>query len=493
MLAHPMPLPPEIRALCQAGLAHATRDAEVSYAEVRFAAEEVERLRVRDGAPDGVGASHKSGFAVRLIARGTWGFSCTATRSEAAIVQAVDQALAIARASAALGRPPVRFPPRDAQVGTYETPLEIDPFGVPLERKLADLSAPEAALRQGGAPIKSAEAWMSWTRIDKLLLSSEGSDIEQHFVYGGAGMLAIAVGDDGSMQRRSYPGTPGTEQLQAGYEVIAESRLLEEAPRIRREAIELLSADVCPPGHRNVILASSQLALQIHESCGHPTELDRALGHEISLAGGSFLQPEQLGKLRYGSPIVTLTADSIAPRGLGTFGWDDEGTPARRVALIQDGIFSDYLSSRETAAALGRESSATVRADGYDRVPMIRMVNVSLEPRSGSLEDLVADTSDGLLFDTNKSWSIDDLRLNFQFSCELCWEIKHGKRVRMLRDGRYTGATPDFWGSCDAITGPEEARIWGLSTCGKGDPIQAMQVAHAAPPARFANVEVGHS
>ncbi len=488
-----MPLPSTIRTVCQAGLAHATRQADVNYAEVRFAGEEVERLRVRDGVPDGVGRSHKSGFAVRLIARGTWGFSCTPLESEAAVVAAVDQALAIARASSALGRPPVVFPPRDAQVGRYETPLEIDPFGIPLEQKLGALAGPEAALRQGGAPIKSAEAWMSWTRIDKLLMSSEGSDLEQHFVYGGAGMLAVAVGDDGSMQRRSYPGTPGTEQLQAGYEVIAEARLLAEAPRIRQEAIDLLSAEPCPPGRRDVILASSQLALQIHESCGHPTELDRALGHEISLAGGSFLQPEQLGTLRYGSPIVTLTADSIAPRGLGTFGWDDEGTPARKVALIEDGIFTDYLSSRETAAALGRESTATVRADGYNRVPMIRMVNVSLEPRAGSLEDLVADTAEGVLFDTNKSWSIDDLRLNFQFSCELAWEIKHGKRVRMLRDARYTGATPEFWGSCNAVTGPEEARIWGLSTCGKGDPIQAMQVAHGAPPARFSNVEVGHS
>ncbi len=190
---------------------------------------------------------------------------------------------------------------------------------------------------------------------------------------------------------------------------------------------------------------------------------------------------------------MTLTADSIAPRGLGTFGWDDEGTPAKKSPLIERGLFVDYLSSRETAAALGRASTGTVRADGFNRMPMIRMVNVSLEPRKGSLEDLIADTRDGILFDTNQSWSIDDLRLNFQFSCELAWEIKNGKRVRLLRDARYTGVTPELWGSCDEICGPEEARIWGLSTCGKGDPIQAMQVAHGAPPARFRGTEVGHS
>ena len=204
------------------------------------------------------------------------------------------------------------------------------------------------------------------------------------------------------------------------------------------------------------------------------------------------MQPKDLGKLRYGSPLVTLTADSIAPLGLGTFGWDDEGTPARKVALVKDGVFTDYLSSRETAAALGRESSGTMRADGWNRLPIIRMVNVSLEPRSGSFEELVADTDDGILFDTNKSWSIDDLRLNFQFSCELAWEIKHGKRVRLLRDARYTGITPEFWGSCTAVCGPEEARIWGLAHCGKGDPMQAMHVAHGAPPGRFRRIEVGH-
>jgi len=478
------------RALCQTGLARARVHPSVTHAEVRYVAQRSERLKVRDGAPDGVGRGASAGFAVRLIADGTWGFSCTSLETEAAVVAMVDEAIVIARASARLARKPVRFPARAGETGQYATPLSVDPFSVPIRRKLDDLLGAEAELRRGGGPVRSAEAWMTWTEIDKLLLTSEGTDVEQHFVYGGAGMLAIAVGSDGSVQRRSYPGTPGTESLQAGYEVVARARLLEEAPRIRDEAVALLRADACPAGERDVILASSQMALQIHESCGHPTELDRALGAEISLAGGSFLQPTELGKLRYGSSIVTLTADSLAPEGLGTFGWDDEGTPARKSPLVRDGVFVDYLSSRETAARIGREPTATVRAESYNRLPMIRMVNVSLEPRSGSLEDLVADTADGILFDTNKSWSIDDLRLNFQFCCELAWEIKRGKRVRMLRNACYTGITPEFWGRCDAVTGPEEARIWGLSNCGKGDPIQAMQVAHGAPPARFVRVEV---
>jgi TldD protein len=241
-----------------------------------------------------------------------------------------------------------------------------------------------------------------------------------------------------------------------------------------------------------VILESSQVGLQIHESCGHPTELDRALGTEISLAGGSFLQPELLDKLRYGSAIVDLVADSTSPGGMGTFGWDDEGVRAGTRHLVREGSFVDYLSSRETAATLGRASTGTMRAEGWNRTPLIRMVNVSLQPREGTLEALVADTRDGVLLETDKSWSIDDLRLNFQFTCEVAWEIKHGKRTRLLRDPLYTGLTPQFWRSCDAICGPDEWRLWGVTTCGKGDPMQAMQVGHGAAPARFRGVTVGN-
>lgn len=488
-----MGIPARAKELARGALERACRHASVSHAEVRWVREKSERLRLRDGAPEGLGERGSEGFAVRVVARGAWGFACCPHATEEALAGMVDDAIAIAEASAKLIARPVSFPARPPERGTYATPYQVDPFAIPLDRKLADLEQAESELRRGGPPIQSAEAWMSWTRVEKLLLTSEGTDVEQDLVYGDLGMLVVAVGDDGRSQRRSFPGTPGSYSFQTGYELVAETNLAAEAPRIRREAIELLTAPQCPPGVRDVILESSQLALQIHESCGHPTELDRAMGCEISLAGGSFLQPADLGKLRYGSPIVTLTADSITPRGMGTFGWDDEGTRAGKHALVQDGLFVDYLSSRETAARIGRNSTGTVRADGFSRLPMIRMVNVSLQPRSGSFEDLIADTADGILFDTNQSWSIDDLRLNFQFSCELAWEIKNGKRVRMLRDARYTGVTPEFWGSCEAICGPEEAKLWGLSTCGKGDPIQVMQVAHGAPPARFKRVEVGHS
>jgi TldD protein len=263
--------------------------------------------------------------------------------------------------------------------------------------------------------------------------------------------------------------------------------------RVADEATALLSAPPCPSGARDLVLESSQVALQIHESCGHPTELDRALGAEISLAGGSFMQPHLVGKLVYGSPLVTLVADATSAGGMGTFGWDDEGVPAGTRPLVERGIFVDYLSSRETAALLGRPSTGTMRADGWKRTPLIRMVNVSLEPREGTLDALLADTKDGVFMATDRSWSIDDLRLNFQFSCEVAWEIKSGKRTRLLRDPVYTGITPAFWRSCDAICGRDEWRLWGITTCGKGDPMQLMQVGHGAAPARFRGVTIGSS
>ncbi|HEX8791708.1 MAG TPA: TldD/PmbA family protein, partial [Polyangiaceae bacterium] len=389
-------------------------------------------------------------------------------------------------------RAAVVFPEQPARRGSYETPLAVDPFTVPVEDKLAALDAPVRALRTGDARLKSAEAWMDWTRQRKRLLTTEGTDLAQAFTYGACGMHVFALGDDGTSQRRSYPTWQGGDGFQAGWERVKALDLLGHAEPVKDEVLALLVAPPCPADSRTLLLESSQVALQIHESCGHPTELDRALGTEISLAGGSFMQPTMLGRLRYGSPLVTIVADSTSEGGNGTFGWDDEGVPAGKRALVEQGLFVDYLSSRETAAALGRASTGTMRAEGWNRSPLIRMVNVSLEPgATGGLDDLVADTDDGVLMATDKSWSIDDIRLNFQFSCEIAWEVKRGKRTRILRDPFYTGITPRFWGSCDAVCGPAEWRLWGVTTCGKGDPMQIMHVGHGASPARFRNVTVG--
>jgi TldD protein len=294
------------------------------------------------------------------------------------------------------------------------------------------------------------------------------------------------------MQRRSYPNSGGRHQNTAGWEFVLAQDLVGHAPRIGEEAVALLSARPCPQDVRTtVILSGNQLALQAHESCGHPIELDRVLGTEAAFAGTSFLTPDKLGTFRYGSEHVNIQIDSVLPGGLGTFGFDDEGVPASRGWAVRDGLFVGYLTSRETAAALGLAPNGTMRADGWARLPLIRMTNVSVMPGAWGLEDLVADTDDGILMDTNRSWSIDDRRLNFQFGTELAWEIKGGRRGAMLRNATYTGITPEFWRSCDAVCGEADWVMWGTPNCGKGQPGQTAHTGHGAAPARFRNVHVG--
>jgi len=263
------------------------------------------------------------------------------------------------------------------------------------------------------------------------------------------------------------------------------------AGRIGEEAVALLAAPQCPSGVKTLILDASQTALQIHESCGHPTELDRVFGMEAAYAGTSFMTPEKLNHLRYGSTQVTISADALTPTGLGTFGWDDEGVPAQRSLLVDKGLFVGYLTSRETARVLGQASNGTMRADGWNRIPLIRMTNVNLEPGSSSLEQMIAETKDGVYMETNRSWSIDDKRLNFQFGTQLAYELVDGKRGRMLKNATYAGITPEFWNSCDAVADGSEWKVWGLANCGKGQPPQVAHVAHGAAPARFQRVRVG--
>jgi len=487
------PRDPAVTAVLSAVLAELAKSPDVRYGEVRFVVETSERLRVKDGRPEQITSGVSSGIAVRVLGTMTWGFSCTPKLDEGAAIRAAREAIAIARASGSLRKTKVAFPEAAAHVGSYATPGAVDPFLVPLDEKLAAVDAPVRALLAAGAHVRSAEAWMEWSRTSKRLMTTEGVDVTNDCTYGAHGMSAIAEATDGTSQRRSYPTWQGGDGFQGGYERIEAIDLLGNVTRVAEELLALVDAPVCPAGTRTVILESSQVGLQIHESCGHPTELDRAMGSEISLAGGSFLQPTMLDRFVYGSKAVTLVADATSPGGMGTFGWDDEGVPGAKRDLVREGLFVDYLSSRETAAAIGRPSTGTMRADGWNRTPLIRMVNVSLEPGVGTLEDLVADTDDGILIATDRSWSIDDLRLNFQFSCEIAWEIKGGKRTRVLKNPLYTGITPSFWGGCDAVAGASDWKLWGIATCGKGDPMQTMKVGHGAAPARFRSVTVGNA
>jgi TldD protein len=336
---------------------------------------------------------------------------------------------------------------------------------------------------------------MNFHRQEQWFLSSEGANIHQTTFATGAGCAAYAFAEN-EIQKRSYPNSYGGQWQSKGYELIEELKLLENSQRVGAEAVALLKADQCPQEVGTLILDSSQLALQIHESIGHPIELDRVLGMEANFAGTSFLTLDKLRRLRYGSDLVTVVADARLEHGpgLGTFGFDDEGVPAQCTPIITGGLFTGYLSSRETAHTIGAaRSGGTLRAEGWNRLPMIRMTNVSILPGEKPLsrEELIASTDAGVYMETNRSWSIDDKRYNFQFGCELAWEIKNGKRTRRLKNPSYSGITTEFWNAMDAICSRDEWTLWGTPNCGKGQPQQVIGTGHGAAPARFRKIKIG--
>jgi TldD protein len=449
-----------------------------------------ENALVKNGRLDSVDRSDSFGFGIRAIADGAWGFAASqvVTAQEADRVAAL--AVEIARASAITKKRDATLAPVEPVRATYETPVDLDPFAMSFDDRVKLLMSAEARMRERKGLRTTRATYAVW-REDKLFLSSEGADITQRITEVGGGIAAEAVGN-GELQIRSYP--DGLRYQNAGgWEILTRWDLIGNAERVADEAVALLSAKQCPQDEiTTVILSGNQLSLQCHESCGHPIELDRALGSEAAFAGTSFLTPDKLGTFRYGSSEVNIRIDATSPGGLGTFGFDDEGVPASEGWAVKDGIFVGYLMSRETAAALGTRSNGTMRADGWQRVPIIRMTNVSVMPgTAGTLDDLIADTDDGILMDTNRSWSIDDKRFNFQFGTEVGWEIRKGKRRDMVRNPTYTGLTPEFWGSCDAICSESEWVMWGTPNCGKGQPGQGAHTGHGAAPARFRDVRVG--
>ncbi len=459
------------------------------YADVRVLRQQAESVTVRLQNVEGLTYDESIGFGVRVLVNGYWGFASSREVSMEEADRVAAEAVRIARASATVRGKPADLGPAVANVDTYETPVQRDPFAVSLEEKIALLL--RTTERMASVPqIVMAEATSYCQRDEKLFVSTEGSEIQQTLVETGCGVEATAV-DEGEVQRRSYPNSVGRHQGTEGWEFIERWDLPGNAQRVGEEAAALLRAKPCPAGVTTVILDGSQVALQIHESCGHPIELDRVLGTEAAYAGTSFLTLDKLGSFAYGSPAVNITADATIPGGLGTFGYDDEGVPAHATPITREGIFVGYLTSRETATALGQTSNGAMRASGWNRIPLIRMTNVNLDPGAWSLDDLIADTDDGIYMETNRSWSIDDRRLNFQFGTEIAREIKNGKLGDLVKNATYTGITPRFWGSCDAVCNTNHWVVWGTPNCGKGQPEQVAHTGHGAAPARFRNVQVG--
>jgi TldD protein len=461
-----------------------------AYADVRVVRRRDESVAIKTGRVEGVASGESEGFGVRVLVDGAWGFASShrLTTSEADRVAA--EAVRIARASATALREQTRLDDRPPAQGRFETPFDVDPFEVPLETKIADLlAADQVASSVKG--IAFTESSYAAQREWKTFAATDGSLTEQVITHVGAGVEANAVDGD-EHQRRSYPDSGGGWQA-AGYEYIRGLNLREQAEPIADEAVALLTAPQCPSGQFTIILDPSQLYLQVHESCGHPSELDRVFGTEASYAGTSFLTTDKLDEgFRYGSDLVDIVADATAPGGMGTFGWDDEGVAAQAVPLVQSGILVGYLTSRETAPRIGRQSGGAMRADGWNRNPLIRMTNINLLPKPGmSLDEIVADTDDGLYLASNRSWSIDDRRLNFQFATEVAYEVKNGKKGRLFKNPTYTGITYEFWRSCDAVGDERSYVMLGTPNCGKGEPGQTGHIGHAVPGARFRNVQVG--
>jgi TldD protein len=465
-----------------------------SYADVRVIAQQNRTLATKNGKVGSASDTESVGMNVRVIVDGGWGFAASSELGRGAVQKTAAEAVAIARASARVKRADVQLTPEKPAVAEWSTPFKVDPFSVSVEQNIDLLLAIDAELRSVEG-VTLAETNLNFSREEQWFLSSEGADIHQTKLSTGAGYAAYAFAGN-EIQKRSYPNSFGGQWQNKGYELIEELKLLENARRIAEEAVALHKADQCPEGSFDLILDSSQLGLQIHESVGHPIELDRVLGMEANFAGTSFLTLDKLRTLRYGSDLVNVVADARQEHGpgLGTFGFDDEGVAAQCTPIITKGLFTGYLSSRETAHTIGlNRSGGTVRAEGWNRLPMIRMTNISLLPgeKTLSLEQLIASTDHGILMQTNRSWSIDDKRYNFQFGCEIGWEIKNGKRVRMVKNPSYSGITTEFWNSLEAICSQDEWTLWGTPNCGKGQPQQVMGTGHGASPARFHGIKIG--
>jgi TldD protein len=465
-----------------------------TYADARVVQDRSRALATKNGKIGNASDSQSLGFSVRVIVNGAWGFAASADMGQASVEATAVRAVDIAKASAKVKQSEVKLVPEKPVTADWTTPYKIDPFTISVEQNLALLEKIDAELRSVPG-VTLAETNMNFRREEQWFFSSEGSNIHQTKYVTGAGYVAYAFAGS-EIQKRSYPNSFGGQWQNKGYELIDELKLLENARRIGEEAVALHSADQCPQGVFDIILDSSQLGLQIHESVGHPIELDRVLGMEANFAGTSFLTLDKLRTLQYGSELVNVVADARQEHGpgLGTFAFDDEGVPAQCTPIITNGLFTGYLSSRETAPTIGLDrSGGTLRAEGWNRLPIIRMTNISILPgeKPLTLEQLIASTDHGILFQTNRSWSIDDKRYNFQFGTEIGWEIKNGKRVRMVKNPSYSGITTEFWNSMDAICSRDEWTLWGTPNCGKGQPQQVMGTGHGASPARFRGVKVG--
>ncbi|MBW4697008.1 MAG: TldD/PmbA family protein [Aphanocapsa lilacina HA4352-LM1] len=465
------------------------------YGEVRFTGEHTQRLTARDRSMDELSERRSSGFGVRVLLDGAWGFAASHRLGAEQVERTVALAVETARASRLAQNTRVRLVPVVPERGSYITPIKVDPFSVPVEKKAQLLlEINEQLLRYGDQGIRKVRSFLRFGREEKLFASTEGALIEQTIYrsYPGFSCTAVANGD---AQERSYERPP----LNIGYEHIDAADLMAQTERVATEAIQKVRAPRGPQGVRSTLLLKpSHLFLTIHESVGHPTELDRVYGYEANFAGTSFATTDKLGALRYAASGVNFRADRTQEGGRATCGWDDEGVPAQSWRVVEDGILVDYLTDRETACRLGRAASnGCAFADSWANVPMVRIPNLGLEPGAdggaltATLAEMIADTEAGILIDGIGSYSIDQQRRNFQFGGDAFWKIEKGRIVHMFKDVTYCAMTTDFWNRVDALGPQRELEQWGTDICGKGEPMQIAQMSHACVPVRVRDIALG--
>jgi TldD protein len=465
------------------------------YGDIRFCTYRNQTLHAHDHSLSHLTDHQKSGFGVRVLLKGAWGFAASHRQTPEELIRMVNLAVEIAKGSRLCQQNPVRLVPVEAYQDTYITPIKIDPFSIPITEK-ADLllTINERLLQYQEQGIRKANSYLQFNQENKLFASTEGSLIEQTIYrsYSGYRCTAVAKGD---AQSRSYERPP----LNLGYEHIDQTDLLSQIERVAEEALEKVYAPKGPSGiQTSLILKPTNLYLTIHESVGHPTELDRVYGYESNFAGTSFATTDQLGSLKYAAPWVNFKCDRTQPAGRSTIGYDDEGVPSQEWYVVKDGILVDYLTDRETAYRLGRSSSnGCAFADSWSSLPMVRIPNLGLEPgpvggsHTATLAEMIADTQEGILIDGVGSFSIDQQRRNFQFGGDGFWQIKNGKIVGMLKDVTYHAMTTDFWNQVDAIGPASEWQQCGTNICGKGEPLQIAQMTHGCVPIRVQNINIG--
>jgi TldD protein len=465
----------------------AVLDGRVRYGDARLIeAEELRHYHQLGRDPD-ERLEGSIGIGVRVLVDGGWGFAAAPLTDATIPARTAERAIAVARAGTGVG-PRVTLPPRPPASGSYSTCVRRDPFAVPAGERDALLAAVVAAAAAARSVI-SVQAGVNAKRQHRHFASTEGALQHQHLIEAGGGLMAVAADGD-QVQRRSYPNSFHGNTGGAGWEYVLGLDLVANAARVGDEARALLSAPTAPSGVSDLVIGAQQISLQIHESAGHALELDRMLGDERNFAGTSFITPGDVGTLRYGSPAVSITSDPTVPGTRGSFGYDDEGTPARRVGLIEEGIIRHTLSSRDSAARAGLEVTGAARADGWAYLPVCFSTHVFLEPGAGTLGELIDRLGDGYYIEDNRSWSIDNRRLNFQFGTEVAYEVRHGRKGRLLRNFSYGGITPRFWNSVEAVAGPEEFRAFGYP-CGKGEPKQWGFLSHGAPPLLARGIRTG--